>query len=64
MIFQLALLFDRLIKCANKECTVGVLVQQLRALGREDAVHLLLSHCPTYVLLVANDSETGSHLSR
>lgn len=46
------------------DCTVGSLIQQLRALDREDAVHLLLSYTPTYILSTAADSETGSNLSR
>ncbi|XP_011331018.1 death-associated protein kinase 1 isoform X4 [Ooceraea biroi] len=54
----------RLLNCAGAECTVGSLVQQLRALDREDAVHLLLTYTPTYVLLMSVDSETGSDLSR
>ncbi|XP_071569767.1 death-associated protein kinase 1 isoform X5 [Temnothorax nylanderi] len=54
----------RLLNCAGAECTVGLLVQQLRALDREDAVHLLLTYTPTYVLLMSIDSETGSNLSR
>ncbi|XP_032686677.1 death-associated protein kinase 1-like isoform X2 [Odontomachus brunneus] len=54
----------RLLNCAGAECTVGSLVQQLRALDREDAVHLLLTYTPTYVLLMSVDSETGSNLSR
>ncbi|XP_012531644.1 death-associated protein kinase 1 isoform X4 [Monomorium pharaonis] len=54
----------RLLNCAGAECTVGSLVQQLRALDREDAVHLLLTYTPTYVLLMSIDSETGSNLSR
>ncbi|XP_011883527.1 PREDICTED: death-associated protein kinase 1-like isoform X2 [Vollenhovia emeryi] len=54
----------RLLNCAGVECTVGSLVQQLRALDREDAVHLLLTYTPTYVLLMSVDSETGSNLSR
>ncbi|XP_025262413.1 death-associated protein kinase 1-like isoform X4 [Camponotus floridanus] len=53
----------RLLNCAGAECTVGSLVQQLRALDREDAVHLLLTYTPIYVLLMS-DSETGSNLSR
>ncbi|XP_029677964.1 death-associated protein kinase 1-like isoform X6 [Formica exsecta] len=54
----------RLLNCAGAECTVGSLVQQLRALDREDAVHLLLTYTPIYVLLMSVDSETGSNLSR
>lgn len=54
----------RLLNCAGAECTVGSLVQQLRALDREDAVHLLLTYTPTYVLMMSVDSETGSNLSR
>ncbi|XP_067213984.1 death-associated protein kinase 1 isoform X5 [Linepithema humile] len=54
----------RLLNCAGAECTVGSLVQQLRALDREDAVHLLLTYTPTYVMLMSVDSETGSNLSR
>ncbi|XP_063990797.1 death-associated protein kinase 1-like isoform X2 [Diachasmimorpha longicaudata] len=54
----------RLLACAGPGCTVGSLVKQLRALGREDAVHLLLSHTPVFVLSMAIDSETGSNLSR
>ncbi|KAL0112139.1 hypothetical protein PUN28_013410 [Cardiocondyla obscurior] len=54
----------RLLNCVGTECTVGSLVQQLRALDREDAVHLLLTYTPTYVLLMSIDSETGSNLSR
>ncbi|XP_050445654.1 death-associated protein kinase 1-like isoform X3 [Cataglyphis hispanica] len=54
----------RLLNCAGAECTVGLLVQQLRALDREDAVHLLLTYTPIYVLLMSVDSETGSNLSR
>lgn len=54
----------RLLNCAGAECTVGSLVQQLRALDREDAVHLLLTYTPTYVLMMSVDSETGSDLSR
>ncbi|KYN06301.1 Death-associated protein kinase 3, partial [Cyphomyrmex costatus] len=54
----------RLLNCAGTECTVGSLVQQLRALDREDAVHLLLTYTPIYVLLMSIDSETESNLSR
>ncbi|XP_012282069.1 death-associated protein kinase 1 isoform X2 [Orussus abietinus] len=54
----------RLLGCANSECSIGTLVQQLRALGREDTVRLLLSHTSIHVLSVSGDSETGSNLSR
>ncbi|XP_024938957.1 LOW QUALITY PROTEIN: death-associated protein kinase 1 [Cephus cinctus] len=54
----------RLFDCATTDCTVGSLIRQLRALGREDAVHLLLTHTPTFILSMAVDSETGSNLSR
>ncbi|KAG7203548.1 hypothetical protein KM043_013598 [Ampulex compressa] len=54
----------RLLSCAGTDCTVGSLIRQLRALDREDAVHLLLSYTPTYILSTAIDSETGSNLSR
>lgn len=54
----------RLLNCAGTDCTVGSLVRQLRALGREDAAHLLLSHTPTHYLSIVIDSETGSNLSR
>ncbi|XP_043793521.1 death-associated protein kinase 1-like isoform X1 [Apis laboriosa] len=54
----------RLINTAGADCTVGSLIQQLRALDREDAVHLLLSYTPTYILSTTTDSETGSNLSR
>ncbi|XP_020291158.1 death-associated protein kinase 1-like isoform X2 [Pseudomyrmex gracilis] len=54
----------RLLNCAGAECTVGSLVQQLRALDRDDAVHLLLTYTPVYVLTMSIDSETGSNLSR
>ncbi|KAK0181199.1 hypothetical protein PV327_003502 [Microctonus hyperodae] len=54
----------RLLACAGTGCTIGSLVKQLRALGRDDAVHLLLSHTPVFVLSLAIDSETGSTLSR
>ncbi|XP_043277827.1 death-associated protein kinase 1-like isoform X2 [Venturia canescens] len=54
----------RLLGCAETGCTVGSLVRQLRALGRDDAVHLLLSNTAAYVLSMAIDSETGSNLSR
>ncbi|KOC66153.1 Death-associated protein kinase 3 [Habropoda laboriosa] len=54
----------RLLNTAGADCTVGSLIQQLRALDREDAVHLLLSYAPTYILSTATDSETGSNLSR
>ncbi|KAK2583611.1 hypothetical protein KPH14_009552 [Odynerus spinipes] len=36
----------RLLNCAGPDCTVSSLIQQLRALDRGDAVHLLLSHTP------------------
>ncbi|XP_047353839.1 death-associated protein kinase 1-like isoform X1 [Vespa velutina] len=54
----------RLLNCTGTDCTVSSLIQQLRALDRGDAVHLLLSHTPVYVLSMAIDSETGSNLSR
>ncbi|XP_076663901.1 death-associated protein kinase 1 isoform X4 [Andrena cerasifolii] len=54
----------RLLNTAGADCAVGSLIQQLRALDREDAVHLLLSYTPTYILSTTNDSETGSNLSR
>ncbi|XP_012252657.2 death-associated protein kinase 1-like isoform X2 [Athalia rosae] len=54
----------RLLNCAGTDCTVGSLIGQLRALGREDAANLLLSHTPTHYLSLAIDSETGSNLSR
>ncbi|KAI4485376.1 hypothetical protein M0804_006881 [Polistes exclamans] len=54
----------RLLNCAGTDCTVSSLIQQLRALDRGDAVHLLLSHTPVYILSMAIDSETGSNLSR
>ncbi|XP_076231869.1 death-associated protein kinase 1 isoform X2 [Calliopsis andreniformis] len=54
----------RLLNTAGADCTVGSLIQQLRALDREDAVHLLLSYTPTYIISISNDSETGSNLSR
>ncbi|XP_034940633.1 death-associated protein kinase 1-like isoform X2 [Chelonus insularis] len=54
----------RLLACAGTGCTVGSLVKQLRALGRDDAVHLLLSYTPVFVLSMSIDSETGSNLSR
>ncbi|XP_043495190.1 death-associated protein kinase 1-like isoform X3 [Polistes fuscatus] len=54
----------RLLNCAGMDCTVSSLIQQLRALDRGDAVHLLLSHTPVYILSMAIDSETGSNLSR
>lgn len=56
--------FHRLLNCTGTDCTVSSLIQQLRALDRGDAVHLLLSHTPVYVLSMAIDSETGSNLSR
>lgn len=62
--FEISYLTHRLLKCAGAECTVGTLVQQLRALDREDAVHLLLTYTPIYVLLMSIDSETESNLSR
>ncbi|XP_029043641.1 death-associated protein kinase 1-like isoform X5 [Osmia bicornis bicornis] len=54
----------RLLNNAGADCTVGSLILQLRALDREDAVHLLLSYTPTYILSTGTDSETGSNLSR
>ncbi|XP_051174967.1 death-associated protein kinase 1-like isoform X1 [Leptopilina boulardi] len=54
----------RLLGSAGADCTVGSLVRELRALGREDAAHLLLSYTPTYVQLTSQGSETGSDLSR
>ncbi|XP_066593408.1 death-associated protein kinase 1-like [Prorops nasuta] len=53
----------RLLNNAGTDYTVGILVQQLKALDREDAAHLLLSHTPVYVSMTI-DSETGSNLSR
>ncbi|XP_033224870.1 death-associated protein kinase 1-like isoform X3 [Belonocnema kinseyi] len=54
----------RLLNCAGNDCTVGTLVQELKALERDDAVHLLLSYTPTYVQSTSQGSETGSDLSR
>ncbi|XP_046431964.1 death-associated protein kinase 1-like isoform X1 [Neodiprion fabricii] len=54
----------RLLNCAGTDSTVGSLVQQLQALGREDAAQLLLSHTPTHYMSTLIDSETGSNLSR
>ncbi|XP_008543505.1 death-associated protein kinase 1 [Microplitis demolitor] len=54
----------RLLACTGITCTVGSLIKQLQALGRDDAVHLLLSYSPVFVLSMSIDSETGSNLSR
>ncbi|KAJ8673986.1 hypothetical protein QAD02_005248 [Eretmocerus hayati] len=54
----------RVLSCAGIECTVGSLIKQLRSLGREDAVKVLLTFTPTYVVSTAVESDTGSNLSR
>ncbi|KAL7299559.1 hypothetical protein TKK_0007637 [Trichogramma kaykai] len=54
----------RILNCAGNDCTVGTLIKQLRALGREDAVKVLLTFTPTYLMSTPVESDTGSNLSR
>ncbi|XP_011496234.1 PREDICTED: death-associated protein kinase 1-like [Ceratosolen solmsi marchali] len=54
----------RIFSYASPKCTVGILIRQLRALGRDDAVKVLLTFTPTYIMLNTLESDTGSNFSR